>query len=299
MGFGRVLTVGAAAALIALILAAAPVGGARESRAKDRIAFTFGESGVDRPSQLAVMDADGKNRRALRPFGLFGLSWSPDGRSIAFALTGFGKRRDGIYTMNVDGGNSRLVVRNGVDPDWSPDGRSIAFDRCGFRYCDRQIARIWVVNLRDHRQRRVVRKGWSPSWSPDGRKLAFERWRRKVPDVWLIDVNTKKERRLVRNGDNAEWSPDARQIAFQRDDFIYVIRLDGSGQRRLFEGDDPAWSPDGQEIAFIGSDARRGYHDPVMRERLDGSGRRVLFGQPGYCACGFLDWSAPPRRGRR
>jgi Tol biopolymer transport system component len=294
-GFGRALTVGLAGALIALILADPRLGAEPASRGEGRIAFTFGESGAEHPSQLAVMDADGKNRRAL-PFDDVhgGLSWSPDGRSIAFGLMAY-KGRDGIYTINVDRRKYRRVVRNGLLPDWSPNGRSIAFERG---------RDIWVFNLNDRRQRRIVRHGSSPSWSPDARKLAFVRGN----DLWVLELAGKKERRLVRNGgltrwSTASWSPDGRQIAFSscRDCFIFVVRSDGTKRRRLFRGANPVWSPNGEEIAFVGADKRHGLYDPIMRARLDSSGRRVLFGHTGYCACGFLDWGggAPPRRGRR
>ena len=166
---------------------------------------------------------------------------------------------------------------------------------------------IWVFNLNDRRQRRIVHDGRSPKWSPDGRKLAFTRGpiygaenATRGPDLWVLDVVAKKERRLVRNGYGADWSPDGRQIAFARcrsqysgasfECFIYVIRADGTAQRRLFKGDEPVWSPNGQELVFIGK-ADGGY-DAIIRARLDGSGRRVLFRETPYCGCGSLDWSA-------
>ena len=159
MGFGRALTVGLAATLLALSLADARLSAGPQSRGEGRIAFTFGESSADRPAQLAVMDGDGKNRRALPPFDVHGgLSWSPDGRLIAFGRIAF--RGNGIYTINVDRRKYRRVVRNGLLPDWSPNGRSIAFERG---------RDIWVFNLNDRRQWRIVRHGSSPSWSPDAR----------------------------------------------------------------------------------------------------------------------------------
>jgi Tol biopolymer transport system component len=295
MGFGRALTVGLAAALIALSLPDPRLGAEPESRGEGRIAFTFGESGADHPSQLAVMDADGKNRRVLPLDHVYGLSWSPDGRFIVFA-GGLD-----IYTINVDGRpRYRLVVRNGGSPDWSPNGRSIAFERG---------RDIWVVNLNDRRQRRIVRDGRSPSWSPDGKKLAFTRGplyglSLGGPDLWVLDVASKKERRLVRNGEAANWSPDGRLIAFDRcredpnlECFVYVMRSDGTKRRRLFRGQEPAWSPNGQEVAFVGEAGRR--NDAVIRARLDGSGRHVLFGQKPACGCGGLDWGPRAHRGRR
>lgn len=295
--FGRALRaglVGLAAPLVAVTLAAPRRAAALESRSEGRIAFAFGESGADRPAQLAVMDANGKNWHALRPFGVGGLSWSPDGRLIAFA---YGTVSGDVMFINPDDPRTeRLVVRNGANPAWSPSGRSIAFERGGD---------IWVFDLRKRRQSRIVRHGRSPSWSADDRKLAFARgseWGQgpKAPELWVLAG--KKERRLVRNGDSAEWSPDGQQIAFERcrdlgydlKCFIYVTRSDGTKLHRLFEGEQPTWSPTGREIAFIGTAERRPYADAVIRARLDGTGRRVVFGQRPYCGCEAPEWG--PRR---
>jgi Tol biopolymer transport system component len=287
LGCGRALgvgLVGLAAALIALVLADARLRAEPASRDDGRIAFTFGESGADRPAQLAVMDGDGENRRALPPFDVNSLTWSPDGRFIAYDWA-----RD-IYKIDVERRRSRpRKIHSGANPAWSPDGRTIAFVRGGD---------IWTVDLNGRRQRLLVRRGDSPSWAPGGRKLAFERGR----DVWVFAA--KKERRLVRNGHDAQWSADGRRIAFDRcrtpgECFIYVMRSDGTKQRRLsLDGEYPTWSPNGQELAFEGPDARRGYQDAIIRARLDGSGRRVLFGETPYCGCGSIHWARAPRSRR-
>lgn len=301
MRFGRALSVAVAGALIALILADARLAAEPASRGEGRIVFEFGESGALHPAQLAIMDGDGNHRHKLPLDHVFGVSWSPDGRAIAYDILGPGPRpntyRPNVWTMNADGrGRSRRVVRNGESPDWSPSGRAIAFVRSGG---------IWVVDLNTRRQRRVIRHGHSPRWSPDGKKLAFERGRSRT-DLWVADLAAKKERRLVRNGYEADWSPDGRRIAFDRcppdgvdgECFVYVMRADGTARRRLFAGGEPLWSPNGHEIAFLGVAARRHFNDAIIRARLDGSGRRVLFGQEPYCGCGLLAWG-PPNRGRR
>ena len=291
------MRVGLSALAAALIVAAAPLRAEPDSRGEGRIVFGFGESGALHPAQLAVMDGDGEHRRLLPLDHVFSVSWSRDGRLIAYdvftpAARPNTYRRD-VWTMHVDGRPGyRRVVRNGWSADLSPSGREIAFVRGGD---------IWVVDLNDHRQRRIIRHGHSPRWSPDGKRLVFERGGSRT-DIWVAEVGATKELRLARNGDDADWSPDGRQIAFDRCRtdyacFVDVMRADGTAQRRLFAGEQPLWSPDGQAIAFVGTDTRRSFNDAIVRARLDGTGRRVLFGQRPYCGCYLLAWG-PPRRGR-
>ena len=81
-------------------------------------------------SILMVAAADGTNpRRAIAPVAWpGGLSWSPDGRRIAFI-----RYRDGVNmltTADTTGLNEEIVFRSAdhvLAPRWSPDGQLIAF----------------------------------------------------------------------------------------------------------------------------------------------------------------------------
>jgi Dipeptidyl peptidase IV (DPP IV) N-terminal region/WD40-like Beta Propeller Repeat len=276
------------ASILALILASDRVEAKPESRRDGRIAFTYGESSADHPSQLAVMDADGKNRRDVGGFyGVYGLSWSPGGR---FLVLQAGRN---LGMISVDGRPKfRLIARNGCAADWSPSERVIAFVRPA---CAGSAdgAEIWTVDIKTHRQRRVVGNADWPSWSPDGRRLAFGRGN----DIWVVETSTKAAHRLIHKGGFPAWSPDGHWIAFERafgqaccrEYYVYIARADGSGQRRLGKGDSPAWSPNGREIAYAGEDGE--FADAIIRMHLDGSHRRVLFGEKPYCGCGSLDWA--------
>jgi Tol biopolymer transport system component len=89
------------------------------------------------------------------------------------------------------------------------------------------------------------------------------------------------------------WSPDGGLIAFARDDSgggpengLFVIRPDGSGERRLTGARDsgPVWSPDGAGLAFTRTDSRFRTAVAVMPviggpvHLLTGYGRAVLHG---------------------
>jgi Tol biopolymer transport system component len=89
---------------------------------------------------LFVADADGSNPRALTPpstRGVAWLTWSPDGRFLAFVdwlPSGDGK----IVVVRADGTGEPVVIASDVPLDtyfrtppeaWSPDGKLIAFVR--------------------------------------------------------------------------------------------------------------------------------------------------------------------------
>ena len=87
-------------------------------------------------------------------------------------------------------------------------------------------------------------------------------------------------------GGTAAWSPDGRKILFTRCERgsrgkrsdIYVMNVDGSGERKLTErGHDPRWSPDGEKISFVSS---RDGDDEIYVMNADGSGQLNLSQNP-------------------
>ncbi len=72
-------------------------------------------------------------------------------------------------------------------------------------------------------------------------------------------------------------SPTASKVAFHKDGFIYSLKLDGTGLKRLQPGYSlPTWSPDGSKIAF--------YHEPSGWSVMNANGTDV---RPLNCQCGI------------
>ena len=99
-----------------------------------RIAYTTWSD--DAYGAVVVADADGRNARTLttRPGHYHTPRWSPDGRRLAIQRGGGTDLRGslhgldtGLYVMNADGTDARLVTEDGRDPRFTADGQRLTF----------------------------------------------------------------------------------------------------------------------------------------------------------------------------
>lgn len=172
-------------------------------------------------------------------------AWSRDGTRIAFVCGG-----RGVYVMSANGSSRRRLITTSETVDglsWSSDGRQIAFVRRGW---------IWMVGVADRSTKRLVRtSGYVTSWSRNGSRIAFERSGRDG-GIWSTRIDGGGERRLTRNSADGHpsWSPDGSRIAFSRRGTVWIMRPDGSGQRKTaVSASDPIWAPDSRHFAFSSS----------------------------------------------
>jgi Tol biopolymer transport system component len=198
-----------------------------------RIVFTRSdESAFDPWGTLHVVNADGTGLRQLTVGRA--PSWSPDGEKIAFELFGLKGR---VYTIDIDGTNKRLLLRDAWDPAWSPDGSKIAFAQSSGEA-------IAVFDLKTKRVKRVIRSkpevAEEPAWSPDGTQIVFMDTPTDFPEIYVVNADGTGLRRLTRNAiddSSPAWTRDGR-IVFSRwpDDGparLYVMSSDGSGVHRV------------------------------------------------------------------
>jgi len=236
------------------------------------IAFIASDSGK-KTTQIDIMNADGSETHALTPTfdinkitagGLQGpiLSWSPDGKQIAFtAVSSFSAQgiplTMQIYLINADGSNLHVLNSNGAFPAWSPDGKHIAFNDSNIFYPGTSVGAIYVVNTDSGSVHKLASNGVFPAWSPDGQQIAFvssadSNW--KTGQIFVMDMDGGNVRQLTSaasGGILPIWSPDGTHIAFVssndpswKTEQINVMDADGSNVRQLVPGGaQPTWSP--------------------------------------------------------
>jgi len=223
-------------------------------------------------SSIAIMDADGSNRKrifeassaGLDPIklergtaGAFNPTVSPDGQWVAFGLgEWFQERRTGkarIMRVRRDGTGLEALTDASVHsgfPSYSADGKQIVY-----RVWGENNFGLRILNLGD-RSTRVLTTEYDnlPAWAPDGSRIVFTR---RVDDVNL-DIYTIKPDgsdllRLTTNRStdgHAVWTADGRIMwnsgmygfrdeaalydnTFQQYGQIFIMNADGSGKRIL------------------------------------------------------------------
>jgi dipeptidyl aminopeptidase/acylaminoacyl peptidase len=183
------------------------------------------------------------------------LSWSPDGRAIAFVST--------------------------VPGPEAPDAQGDPTAAEGLtRFNDNRRAHIFIVDVASNNVRQLTSGDYyehSLDWSPDGQEILFVSNREPDPDrffnydIFAARVHDGEIRRITQT-ESAEyrpqWSPDGQTVVYQgtrrgltssettmEDTHIWLVDADGSNRRELGAVIDnrqgtPAWSGDGRLVYF-------------------------------------------------
>lgn len=258
---------------------------------------------------LYVASANGESPRPLASCDYCGdalggrISWSPDGRWIAFSSgTAPGRsHQQSIWVVAASGGKPRRLCAacNGFDPAWSPDGRLIIFGSTPPDEPGPPWGSLYTVRPDGTGLTMIVKSGAAPEWAPDGQRIVFN----TAPDSIAVANADGSDLHYVLltgpleiGGPGPSWSPDGHKLVYVETPGVHphfhgevwTMNADGSGRERLYRSGccilgGPTWSPDGRMIAF--SD------DGTFVINADGTGLRRLSPIP----YGHLSWLRTPK----
>ena len=146
-----------------------------------------------------------------------GVSWSPNGKHVAYLSDQSGEYE--IYIRNQNGlGAEQRITTNGAiwrfNPVWSPDSKKLAFSD------KNQI--LWVVDVKSKRLKKLDRSERNDindyTWSPDSNWLAYTKNEDNgFGSIWVYDLGEEKAFALTTKATNEQepvFDPQGRYLFF-------------------------------------------------------------------------------------
>ena len=151
-------------------------------------------------NQIWILDIDSGEMEVMTqvphlgwPYSFYGMSWSPNGKRLAFSLSRPGWLEH-LYLLDVETKEIEILTELNKDfyPVWAPDGKRILFLRWNREFdtfCTIDIDTKTIEPLFD------VDKatGYWGDWSPEGDSIAYSRW----GSVYLYDFDTDETQEIV------------------------------------------------------------------------------------------------------
>jgi Tol biopolymer transport system component len=277
--------------VFALAVVLPPQSAAAPSIRNGEIALGAPVAGV---SQVFTVRPDGTRLRQVThqafDTGKYGLTWSPDGRSLLYLVSGNGTdRKDKIVRSAADGSGATVIsppctghCLGDEFPNYSPDGKKIAFDRAFGPIVNNNASVVAIFTMSTdgsdltqltQSSTPTSSEDHQPQWSPNGKEIAFVRLNttdgpQDGSAIEVMNSNGSNLRRLTpwsMRATDPRWSPNGKRILFNtywhlvqlKSANLFAIRPDGTHRVQLthytggtLQAFADGWSPDGTQILF-------------------------------------------------
>jgi Tol biopolymer transport system component len=169
--------------------------------------------------------------------------WSPDGKKIAYGVSAGPER--GIYILDVETKETRLIYRYARFPVWFPDGARLLTRSSNFDSGPELAIIDTSGNLLKRLTDEDVAERYGNDISPDGSLICFsQQFERELPQLWIMNSDGTGLAKITTNG--ATWpsfSTDGEWIAFtyigEANGCLWLTRPDGSDMHQItFWGED-------------------------------------------------------------
>ncbi len=221
---------------------------------------------------------------ADHPLYVSNLSWSPDGRWLAY-IHAPGRLKPNIYVLDTQSMTTRQITRYDdnfhrlLAVTWAPDGRRLAYCYTASNSFASIDYRIWITFLDQNSPQSVTsgRVDCDPAWGAN-ENIFFTRGTYEppnIPEIFKVnlsqpdlevpltnDQQTRKYSLAVRPaGDLIVYSGES-LISYKR--FLYTLSTSGGASIPITENPywqdiQPSWSPDGNVMVF--SSDRCGHYE--------------------------------------
>lgn len=240
---------------------------------------------------LWVVPANGGPRRRLGDIKAQDASWSPDGKTIAFA------QGSNLFLTDDLGTPPRMLATTRGRPfwlRWSHDGKVLRFT---LNDTKTGVRTLWQANLSGSIQQLFA--GWKDKdysccgiWSPDGRYYLFLHFREGQPQLWALPENKFADNHF-----------EPVPVSFSQVGVTFTALANSTSQRRLFvlglnplaeayavdpkdkrpvpllpklTAYDLTFSRDGKWVSFVSQDAAKS----LLRAHADGTSPTQLTSLP-------------------
>ena len=151
-------------------------------------------------NQIWVLDIESGEMEALTavphlgwPYSFWGISWSPNGKQLAFSLSRPGWLEH-LYLLDVETKEIEILTELHKDfyPAWSPDGQRILFLRW-----NREFDTFYTIDIETKEIEPLFdvdkATGYWGNWSPEGDYIVYSRW----GSIYLYDFASQETEATV------------------------------------------------------------------------------------------------------